>query len=83
MLHSACLDFNALDSIAGRAATINVFAPKILEQTVDSISHAISGDRDLYDTLFKISAARRAFEPVFDYVKQQTLGRPMGDNGKD
>ena len=83
MLHSACLDFNALDSIAGRAATINVFAPKILEQTVDSISHAISGDRDLYDTLFKISAARRAFEPVFDYIKQQTLGRPMGDNGKD
>lgn len=82
MLQSACLDFNALDSIIGRATNTNLFALKILEQSVEKISIGVSGNRDLYDTLILIPSASRTLYPVLDYQKQITLGRSIGDNGK-
>jgi hypothetical protein len=54
-----------------------------LTNTTKRISSCISGNTDLYDTMVKLTAATRTRESVLDYVKINTLGRPIGDNGKD
>jgi len=37
----------------------------------------------LYDTIAKNFAATRNSKPIFNYIKLNTLGREIGDNGKE
>jgi hypothetical protein len=52
-------------------------------RTVQNLSRMISGDTDLYDGMLKMFSATRGQEPLFDYIKMATLGRSIGDNGRD
>lgn len=83
MMQTSTEDFNALHSIFGRGVQWTPFAMQTLTNTTKRISSCISGNTDLYDTMVKLTAATRTRESVFDYIKVNTLGRPIGDNGKD
>ena len=82
MLVTSARDFDPISSIFGRATQWTPFSLTTLTKELDLASSLISGNKDWYDTLIKISNATRSQENLFDYIKINTLGRSIGDNGK-
>lgn len=83
MLSKSAEDFNMAKSIFGRGIQWTPFSLSTMTNTYKRISSLISGNSDLYDTMVKIGAATRSQEMLFDNIKINSLGRKIGDNGKD
>jgi hypothetical protein len=83
MFSSSTNDFNAFSSLLGKGLEWTPFSISSMGRTVQNLSRMISGDTDLYDGMLKMFSATRGQEPLFDYIKMATLGRSIGDNGRD
>lgn len=83
MLKSSADDFNATKSIFGRGIQWTPFSITTLTNTTKRISSFLGGNSDFYDTLCKLPATGRSQEDLLDYIKIETLGRKIGDNGKN
>lgn len=53
-----------------------------MDRTLTRFGNVIQGKTDLYDATVKTLAVGRTTEPIWDYVKLNTIGRKIGDNGK-
>jgi len=82
MLKTSTEDFFFMNTIFGRGMQWTPFSITTTTNTVKRLSSCISGNTDMYDTLVKLAAVGRTRESVLDYVKINTLGRPIGDNGR-
>lgn len=82
MLKTSTDDFFFMNTIFGRGMQWTPFSITTMTNTVKRLSSCISGNTDMYDTLVKMAALGRTREGVLDYVKINTLGRPIGDNGR-
>lgn len=82
MLDSSTNDFNMISSIAGKGMQWTPFSIKSMQTTYQNLSGMITGSRDAFDTMVKMAAATRTQEPIWDFIKISTLGREIGDNGK-
>lgn len=82
MLDSSLNDFNPVKSIAGKGIQWTPFSISSMTNTYKNISGMVTGERDVFDTIVKASAATKSQEPLLDFVKINTLGRKIGDNGK-
>ena len=82
MLQSSTNDFNMFTSIGGKGVQWTPFSVKSMQSTFNTISGMVTGDRDAFDSMVRMSAATRTQEPIWDFVKIATLGREIGDNGK-
>lgn len=83
MFSSAADDFNMVHSIFGRGAQWTPFAIQSADRTLTNISKMITGNKDLYDGAVNMFASTRSQQPVMDFIKISTLGREIGDNGKE
>ena len=82
MLKTSTDDFFFMNTIFGRGIQWTPFAITTTVNTVKRIGSCISGNTDFYDTGVKLSAATRTRESLFDNIKINYIGRPIGDNGK-
>lgn len=82
MLKTSTEDFFFMHTIFGRGMQWTPFSITTMTNTVKRLSSCISGNTDMYDTLVKLAAVTRTRESVLDCVKINTLGRPIGDNGR-
>lgn len=82
MLDSSTDDFNAINSIFGRASQWTPFAVLQTNRILNNISNLITGDKDLFDAAVQSASATRTQEPIWDFIKISTLGREIGDNGE-
>ena len=82
MLDSSTDDFNAVNSIFGRASQWTPFAVLQTNRILNNISNLITGDKDLFDAAIQSASATRSQEPIWDFIKISTLGREIGDNGE-
>ena len=76
-------DFNFINSVYGRGIQWTPFSIQSGWRAVTGLYKCATGDTDLYDTITNNFAATRNSKPVFNYVKLNTLGREIGDNGKE
>lgn len=83
MFKSSTDDFKFISAIFGKSLEWTPMSIGSIDRTIENICKMISGDRDLYDGLINIFAATRGQEPLFDYIKIATLGRSIGDNGRE
>ena len=83
MLSKSTDDFNMAKAIFGRGMQWTPFSISTMTNTAKRISSLVSGNSDLYDTLIKVSAATRSQESLFDYIKINSLGREIGDTGRN
>ena len=83
MLSKSTDDFNMAKAIFGRGMQWTPFSISTMTNTAKRISSLVSGNSDLSDTLIKLSAATRSQESLFDYIKINSLGREIGDTGKN
>lgn len=83
MLLQSTEDFNFMQSIFGRGIQWTPFSINSGWKTAVSLYKCVTGDKDFYDTVANGFSATRNLKPVFNFIKVQTLGRKMGDNGAD
>lgn len=83
MFSSAADDFNMVHSIFGRGAQWTPFAIQSADRTLTNISKMITGNKDLYDGAVNMFASTRSQQPIMDFIKISTLGREIGDKGKE
>ena len=76
-------DFNFMKSIFGRGVQWTPFSINSGWRTVTSLYKCITGDKDLYDTVANGFSATRNLKPLFNFIKEQSLGRKIGDNGQN
>ena len=76
-------DFAWGSAIFGKGLNWTPYSISSMSRLLQNISRMLSGDRDLYDGLINIFAASRGQEPILDFIKISTLGRSIGDNGKE
>ena len=82
MLDSSTNDFNMFSSIMGKGMQWTPFSITSMQNTFNTLSGMVTGERDAFDSMVRMSAATRTQEPFWDFVKISTLGRKIGDNGK-
>ena len=82
MLKSSGEDFDMIHSIGNRGMNWTPFAIQTMDRTLTRFGNVIQGKTDLYDATVKTLAVGRTTEPIWDYVKLNTIGRKIGDNGK-
>lgn len=83
MLDSSADDFNAVNSIFGKATQWTPFSILQTNRILGGISGFITGSKDLFDAAVMTASATRTQEPIWDFIKISTLGREIGDNGKE
>ena len=83
MLMQSTEDFNFMKSIFGRGVQWTPFSINSGWRTVTSLYKCITGDKDLYDTVANGFSATRNLKPLFNFIKEQSLGRKIGDNGQN
>ena len=76
-------DFVFYKSVFGRGVQWTPFSIQSGWRALTGIAKCATGDTDLYDTIAKNFAATRNSKPIFNYIKLNTLGREIGDNGKE
>ena len=74
-------DFFALKSVFGRGAQWTPFSIQSGGRLLTSLGKTVYGDTDMYDTVVQQTAFARNTKPVFNWIKMNFLGRPIGDNG--
>ena len=82
MVNSSVDDFNMIKSIGNRGLNWTPFALQTVTRQIETWNRVLGGSTDLYDAIIKTNAATRTTKPIWDYVKIETLGRKIGDNGK-
>lgn len=83
ILNSSLNDFDAIDSIFGRGVQWTPFAISTMQRLAKQVGKVVTGSTDFYDFAVNMAAATRTQEPIWDFIKISTLGRKIGDNGKE
>lgn len=83
MFDSSTDDLNAIKSIFGRGVNWTPFSISTGKRLTTTFFNVVSGKVDAYDGFTRSFAATNAIQPMMDYVKLNTLGREIGDNGDD
>lgn len=83
ILRASTLDANFFESIFGRGKDWTPFAIKQTDRIAQNMIKVGTGKQDLFDFLVKSNGAMNQTRPMWDYIKISTLGRKIGDNGKE
>ena len=81
ILDQSADDFNAIHSVFGRGIQWTPFSIQSGARLAAGLGRCVFGDVDMFDTIVNQTAFARNTKPVFNYIKMNTLGRPIGDNG--
>ena len=71
-------DFNFTKSVFGRGIQWTPFSLQSATRSFENWGKFAFGDRDFYDTMINTMTFTKNAKPIFDYVKQETLGRKIG-----
>lgn len=82
MLQTSTDDFNFTKSVFGRGIQWTPFSLQSGTRFLTNCGNWLFGDQDFYDTLTKQMAFTRNAKPIMNFIKNETLGRDIGDNGK-
>ena len=78
MLTLSTEDANFMTSIFARGKDWTPFAIKAADRISTNFIRVLTGKQDLYDFIVKSSGAGNTTQPVWDYVKMETLDRKIG-----
>lgn len=78
MFETSTDDFNFTKSVFGRGIQWTPFSLQSATRSFENWGKFIFGDRDFYDTMVNTMTFTKNAKPIFDYVKQETLGRKIG-----
>ena len=82
MLQTSTDDFAFWQSVFGRGIQWTPFSLQSATRLFENTSKWVFGDQDFYDTLVKQMSFTRNAKPIMNYIKNETLGRSIGDNGE-
>lgn len=83
MFDSSLDDFQWWNGIFGKGLEWTPVSVSSMSRLIKTLSRLMTGDNDMYDSLFRLFSATRGQEPIFDFLKMQLLGRSIGDNGRE
>lgn len=82
MLQTSTDDFNFMHSVFGRGLQWTPFSLMSGQRFLTNCGNWLFGDQDFYDTMVKQMSFTRNAKPVMNFIKNETLGRNIGDNGQ-
>ena len=83
MLKTSSDDFCFYESVFGRGLQWTPFSITSATRSFKTVGQFMFGDQDFYDTLTKQMSFTRNAKPIMNFIKNETLGRNVGDNGKE
>lgn len=82
MLQTSTDDFAFWESVFGRGIQWTPFSLQSGTRFFKNSAKWVFGDQDFYDTLVNQMSFTRNAKPVMNFIKNETLGRSIGDNGQ-
>ena len=79
-------DFNGIRSllrVQGRGPNWTPFSWTSISNVVSNWKRTIGGDQDFYDAVIKTASATKQTQPIWNYVKLNTLGRKIGQKAEE
>ena len=83
MFDSSLDDFQWWNGIFGKGLEWTPVSVSSMSRLIKTMTRLMTGDNDMYDSLFSLFSATRGQKPIFDFLKMQLLGRSIGDNGRE
>lgn len=83
MLQTSTDDFNFTQSVFGRGIQWTPFSLQSGTRFLTNCGNWLFGDQDFYDTMVKQMSFTRNAKPIMNFIKNETLGRSIGDNGQE
>ena len=81
MFSNSTDDFNAVHSILGRGVNWTPFSIERAKSLTNTFKGIVTGQTDPYDGAVRSMAVTNTNAPIMDYIKLNTIGRKIGDNG--
>jgi hypothetical protein len=82
ILQMSTTDANFIDSIFARGKDWTPFAIKSTDRLSQNIVRLGTGKQDLIDFMVKSFGAAKNTQPLWDYVKLETIGRKIGQKSE-
>ena len=83
MLQTSTDDFAWYKSVFGRGIQWTPFSLSSGTRFLTNCGKWLFGDQDFYDTMVKQMSFTRNAKPIMNFIKNETLGRSIGDNGQE